>query len=201
MTAPDGWVCKVCWKWNRAQDERCYKCKTVRGADEAQVEEQRKELEARKAKTQEDQPESVPDALVAVPVIIFRGYSKAWLRGGIGTFGFLVLLGLGGVTDLGWVALTAIIGAGLVICGLMAGEVAEGMRNREVWAYLAGIALSVVGGVGSVFAFNTFVPGLVSESAVRWGSLIVFGGAAIAAAAGLVMLWRAPREETGGSPS
>jgi hypothetical protein len=194
-------VCKACWKWNRAQDERCYKCKTARDADEAQIDEQRKLLEARAARRDGEQPESVPDALVAVPVLIFRGYAKTWVRGGIGTFGFLVLLGLGGVAELGWVALTVVIGAGLVICGLMAGEVAEGMRNREMWAYLAGIGLSAVGGIGSVFAFNTLVPGLVSETAVRWGSVIVFGGAGIAAAVGLVMLWRAPREETGGTPS
>ena len=64
------------------------------------------------------------------------------------------------------------------------------MRNREVWAYLVGIALSVAGGVGSVFAFNAFAPGLISPTAIRWLSLIVFGGAGIAAAVGLFMVMR-----------
>jgi hypothetical protein len=27
----DGWVCRACWKPNRAGDERCYRCKTPRG--------------------------------------------------------------------------------------------------------------------------------------------------------------------------
>ncbi len=68
------------------------------------------------------------------------------------------------------------------------------MRNREVWAYVVGIALSVAGGIGSVFAFNAFGAGLISPTAVRWLSLIVFGGAGIAAAIGLVMVLRAPTQ-------
>jgi hypothetical protein len=88
---------------------------------------------------------------------------------------------------------TGAFGAGLIVCGLLAGEVTEGMRNREIWAYLVGIALSVAGGIGSVFAFNAFAPGLISPTAVRWLSLIIFGGAGIAAAVGLFMVLRAQR--------
>jgi hypothetical protein len=84
----------------------------------------------------------------------------------------------------------------LVVCGFLAGEVADGMRNREVWAFVTGIVLSVVAVIGSITAFSVFAPGLVNPTAVRWGSLIVFGGAGVAAAGGLVMLIRASR----GSP-
>jgi hypothetical protein len=187
MTATAGWVCKVCWKWNRPEDDPCYKCKSPRGViDDAEVEAQRKALEAKAA-----EPESVPDIVVALPVWVFRGYAKAWLRGGIGLLGLLALMAFGGVTDLIWFALTAGFSAGLVVSGFLAGEVADGMRNRELWAFIVGIALSVVAVIGSITAFSVFAPGLINPAAVRWGSLIVFGGAGLAAAGGLVMLVRA----------
>jgi len=190
MTATSGWVCKVCWKWNRPEDDPCYKCKAPRGVtDDAQVEEHRKALEAKAA-----EPEPVPDIVVALPVWVFRGYARVWLRGGIGLLGLLALMALGGVTHLIWFALTAGFSAALVVCGFLAGEVADGMRNREVWAFLTGIVLSVVAVVGSITAFSVFAPGLINPNAVRWGSLIVFGGAGLAAAAGLFMLVRAQRQ-------
>ena len=133
----------------------------------------------------------MPDIVVALPVWVFRGYAKAWLRGGIGLLGLLALMAFGGVTDLIWFALTAGFSAGLVVSGFLAGEVADGMRNRELWAFIVGIALSVVAVIGSITAFSVFAPGLINPAAVRWGSLIVFGGAGLAAAGGLVMLVRA----------
>jgi hypothetical protein len=187
VTAGDQWVCKVCWKLNRPRDEVCWRCKAPRGTtEEGEVTRHREALEAKAA-----MPEPVPDLVVAVPVTVFRGYGKAWVRGGLALFGLLALIALGGVTDMAYLGLTGGMGAGLVICGLLAGEVSEGMRNREIWAYVAGIALSVAGGIGSVFAFNAFAPDLFSPTAVRWLSLIVFGGAGIAAIVGLVMVLRA----------
>jgi hypothetical protein len=187
MTVGDQWVCKVCWKLNRPRDEVCWRCKAPRGTtEEGAVAAHREVMEAKAA-----MPEPVPDIVVALPVSIFRGYGKAWVRGGFVTFGLLALMAFGGVEDLGYLAVTGAFGVGLIFCGLLAGEVTEGMRNREIWAYLVGIALSVVGGIGSVIAFNAFAPGLISPTAVRWLSLIVFGGAGIAAAVGLVMVLRA----------
>ena len=189
MTVGQQWVCKVCWKLNRPRDEVCWRCKAPRGTtEEGEVAAHREVLEAKAAA-----PEPVPDIVVALPVSIFRGYGKAWVRGGFVTFGLLALMAFGGVTDLGYLAVTGAFGAGLIVCGLLAGEVTEGMRNREIWAYLVGIALSVAGGIGSVFAFNAFAPGLISPTAVRWLSLIVFGGAGIAAGVGLFMVLRAQR--------
>jgi hypothetical protein len=192
----EGWVCKACWKWNRAADEQCWRCKAPRGADDTQLEEHRK---AREARTQ--QAEAVPDLVVAVPVWVFRGYAKVWLRGGIGLFPLLGVILFGGITDPLWFALTAGLGVGLVACGFLAGEVVDGMREREVWAFLAGIGLSIVGGIGSVVAFQAFAADLVSPVAVRWGSLLLFGGAGIAASAGLVMvLTRRERIAAPGQP-
>ncbi|HEX5578753.1 MAG TPA: Ran-binding zinc finger domain-containing protein [Candidatus Limnocylindria bacterium] len=189
MTVGDQWVCKVCWKLNRPRDEACWRCKAPRGTtEEGEVKAHREVLEAKAAA-----PEPVPDIVVALPVTIFRGYGKAWVRGGFVMFGLLALLAFSGVDDFGYLAVTGAFGLGLIVCGLVAGEVTEGMRNREVWSYLVGIALSVAGGIGSVFAFNAFAPGLISPTAVRWLSLIIFGGAGIAAAVGLFMVLRAQR--------
>lgn len=184
MTFRDGWICKACWKSNRQQDAYCLRCKTPRGADAATVEAARAAKEAAATK-----PEAVPDIVVALPVVIFRGYARVWQRGGIGVMGLLLLLAFGGVTDLGYLGLTAGMGAGLFISGILAGEVSEAMRDREAWAYLVGVGLAVVGAIGSVFAFEALAPGLASPVAIRWSSLIVFGGAGIAAIAGLVMMF------------
>ncbi len=184
MTIRDGWFCRACWKGNRPRDIVCFRCKAPRDADDATVEASRAAAAAA-----DEKPEVVPDLVVALPVVIFRGYAKAWLRGGLGVVGFLFLIALGGVTDTGYLLLTGGTGAGLVVCGLMAGEVAEGMRGREVWAFVIGVVLAVVGAIGSVVAFEALAPGLVSPAGIRWISLIVFGGAALAAIAGLVLMF------------
>jgi hypothetical protein len=87
MTFLDGWVCRACWLANRPRDEVCYRCKTPRHADEAQIEAQRKAAEERAA-----QPEAVPDIVVALPAVVFRVYARVWMRGGIGLGGLLALL-------------------------------------------------------------------------------------------------------------
>ena len=96
MTFADGWTCRACWKSNRPQDEVCYRCKTPRNADEGEIEARRAAAAAAA-----ERPEKVPDIVVALPVVIFRGYSRAWIRGGIGVLGLLALLSFGGVSDVG----------------------------------------------------------------------------------------------------
>jgi hypothetical protein len=183
MTFADGWTCRACWKSNRPQDEVCYRCKTPRHADEGEIEARRAAAAAAA-----ERPEKVPDIVVALPVVIFRGYSRAWIRGGIGVLALLALLAFGGITDVGYLLLTGSLGGGLVVIGFGAREVSDAMRNREPWAFLVGALLSVVAVVSSVMAFEILAPGLVNPTAVRWGSVIVFGGAGIAALAGLVLL-------------
>jgi hypothetical protein len=185
MATADMWICKACWQKNRARDEVCWRCKAPPGVPDDEAQKHRDALEARKQRAA-----AVPDAVVAVPVVVFRGYAKAWQRGGLSLFGLLIFFALGGVTDLLWFGLTIGFGLGLFICGLVAGEVAEGMREREAWAYLVGIVLSVAGGIGSVMAFDIFAPELINSAAIRWVSIFVFGGAAVAAIAGLVLLMR-----------
>ena len=184
MTAAERWPCQVCWKSNHPQATACWHCKAPRDADEAGREAHRAAREAQLAK-----PEAVPDIVVALPVVIFRSYARAWLRGGLGSLALPILLGLGGFTDVTILLLTGGLAAGLVVFGFLAGEVADGMRDREVWAFVIGIVLAVVGSIGSVLAVETFAPGLIHPTAVRWSSIIVFGGAGLAAVAGLVLMY------------
>jgi hypothetical protein len=184
MTFAGGWVCRSCWLSNRPRDEVCYRCKTPRHADDAEIEARRKAAEEKAA-----QPEVVPDIVVALPAVIFRVYSRVWMRGGIGVGGLLALLLLAGVTDVTWLLLTLGFAIGLVVFGFVAGEVSDGMRDREPWAFVAGMIMAVVAAIGSVLAFSVFAPGLVNPTAIRWASAIVFGGAALAAGAGLVLLF------------
>jgi hypothetical protein len=182
MRAPTGddWICRVCWKPNRAQDRACYKCRTVRGVTAEQAAEAQKAIEAAKA-----EPEAVPDWVLALPVAIFRSYGKVWFRAGIGLLGILALEIFAAVTDVDWYILTVGFAAGLMIAGALAGEVSEGMRAREVWAFLVGIGLSVVAVIGSITAFSVLAPDLVNPNAIRWASVVVFGGAGVAATVGL----------------
>ena len=184
MTFADGWICKACWKSNRPQDPACYRCRTPRHADEETV---KAKLAADAARA--ERPEAVPDIVVALPVVIFRSYSRVWLRGGMGVMGLLLLLVFGGVTDVGYLLLTGGMGAGLIVFGLLAGEVSDAMRNREVWAFVTGVGLSVVAVIGSVLAFSIWAPDLVNPVGIRVASLVVFGGAGAAAIAGLVMMF------------
>ncbi len=184
MVFADGWTCQVCWKSNRLQDAACYRCKSPRGLTQDEAEAQRKAMAARA-----ERPEVVPDLVVAFPVVIFRGYAKAWRRGGLGVLGLLALEVFGGVTNVGALLITGALGFGLLACGFAASEVIEGMRGREVWAFIFGIGLSIIGVIGSISAFQILAPGLIHPTAVRWGSVVVFGGAGVAAAAGLVLLY------------
>jgi hypothetical protein len=184
MTFADGWVCRTCWLSNRARDPACYRCKTPREADEAEIEARRKAAAARA-----EQPEAVPDIVVALPAVVFRVYARVWMRGGIGLLGLLALLVFSGVTDVSWLLFSAGFCAALIVFGFMAGEVSDGMRDREVWAFVVGLIMSVVAAVGSVFAFQILAPGVINPNVIRWSSLLAFGGAGIAAAAGLVMMY------------
>lgn len=140
-------------------------------------------LEARR-----ELPEPVPDWVLALPVTIFRSYGKVWVRGGIGLLGVLALEVFAAVTDLDWYVLTVGFAVGLMVAGFLAAEVSEGMRNRETWSFVVGIALSLVAVIGSITAFSIFAPDLVSANAIRWGSVVVFGGAGVAAAIGLFLV-------------
>jgi hypothetical protein len=183
MTSAGRWICKVCWKSNHPAQDACWKCRSPRDVEDAAVESHRAAIAAR-----HDRPEAIPDIVVALPVVIFRGYARAWQRGGLGAFAVPLLMGFAGVTDIGWLLVTGGFAVGLVATGFLAAEAADGMRDREAWAFVVGLVLSVVGAIGSVLAFEAFAPGLLSPTAVRWGSVIVFGGAGLAAAAGLVLM-------------
>lgn len=182
MAVSERWICKVCWKSNHPAVDACWKCRSPRHVPDNDVEAHRKAIETRASR-----PEAIPDLVVALPVVVFRGYSRAWQRGGMGFLAIPILMGLGGVTDVGWLLVTGGFAAGLIVFGLLAAEAADGMRDREPWAYAVGVVLAVVGAVGSVMAFEAFAPGLLSPTAIRWTSLIVFGGAGLAAGAGLVL--------------
>ena len=132
---------------------------------------------------------AVENGEVRQPQVVGEALHELWQRGGFVVLGFLILIAIGGVTDVGYLLLTGGMGCGLIVSGILAGEVAEEMRNREVWAFVVGIVISIVAVVSSVLAVNVLAPGLFDPTAVRWLSAIVFGGAGLAAAAGLVLLF------------
>jgi hypothetical protein len=185
MAVTERWICPVCWKSNRPQDAACWKCASPRGLEE-------RDADARRVAREEalaSQPEVVPDLVVALPVVVFRSYARTWRRGGIGLLFVPILMAFAGMTDLGPLVVSTGFAVCLIAFGFLSGEVIEGMRQREAWAFAVGLLLSVVGAIGSVLAFSALAPSLISPTGVRVLSLLVFGGAAIASGAGLVLLY------------
>ena len=124
---------------------------------------------ASEKEAQAEKPEAVPDVVVAVPVVIFAATRRVWQRGGFVVLGFLILIAIGGVTDIGYLLLTGGMGGGLIVSGILAGEVAEEMRNREVWAFVVGIVISFVAVISSVLAVNVLAPDIFNPAAVEVG--------------------------------
>lgn len=182
--AAERWICRVCWKSNHPSVPACWKCRSPRNVDEADVVAYRTVLAER-----EQQPEAIPDFVVALPVVVFRGYARAWQRGGIGALVVPLFMGFAGVTDVGWLLVTGGFAAGLIAFGFLAAEAADGMRDREPWAFVVGLVLAIGGAFGSVLAFQALAPGLLDPTTVRWGSMLIFGGAGLAAAVGLVLMF------------
>jgi hypothetical protein len=188
MVIADGWTCRVCWKANRAQDPVCYRCKSPRDLTVDEAAAQRKAIADEEAK-RAAVAGTVPDLVVALPVVVFRVYAKAWRRGGVGMLAVPMLMVLTGIPDFGYILLSGGLAVGLVLGGIAAGEVIDGMREREAWAFIFGIVLAIIGLVGTIVGFQLLAPGLIHPTTVRWGSVIVFGGAGLAALSGLVMLY------------
>lgn len=182
------WICRGCWKPNRLRDERCFMCKLPRDADPALVKQQVAINEARAAVAN-----PVPDILITLPATIFRWYGRLLLFLAAVLFILLALVGLGGGDDAnviaGGVVMAAYLGVGLLFRFL-----ANGMEDRNLWAFL--IAFLVTGGTTTVAVMQLFVlptpvaTGLDPQATAieNWVTLIISGSAAACALGGLVLL-------------
>ena len=133
-----GWICRACWKSNRPQDDRCYRCKTPR---EAQLTVEAGALKEQtepsyKLRERMDADLGLLALLVAIPM---------WLSGWLGIIGGVLVFGLGLLGLLASEATSALIlgvtGAGIVLFSALWIFISRSVRRHARWAYaIAAIA-------------------------------------------------------------
>lgn len=162
MTFSDGWVCRACWKPNRAHDSRCYSCKTPRDAEQQEVQQTRTQLAAAT-----EAGEAAPDLLVAVPVAVFATMGWIYRKFALAVLVLGILLGFFGLIPI--LVFVGAIGAVVYyVVGRLYGGIANGMRDRSIFAFLAGAALAGLATVS--YVLELFVVGLppFSPPAPEW---------------------------------
>ena len=189
MTFAEGWVCRSCWKPNRAQDSRCYRCKTARDADDATVELQRRERVEKASRE-----ERVPAAVSALPATVFAWYGRLVILGGV-LFLLLTPLVLGNPeapenTLIIWLGLAV----GTLLVGFAMRWASGAMRASNPWGFVVALVVSI-GAIGGTLIALSSLQGLGNPNWMRYATIAVFGLSGISALVGLLF------SLTGDSPS
>lgn len=196
VTFADGWICLACWKPNQRGDERCYRCKALRGAGPATATPEPSDPAAQAVES--SRAEAVPDIVVAVPAMVFSWMGWIWRKCAVL---FLILSVLLAIVDLA----TALVGVGIAavyyLIGLVYRAIANGMRDRALWALLTGVVVAGIPTATHVyvlfFAQMSPLPAATPEpvatiiavsAALSWLSLAMNGSAAGCALVGLVLV-------------
>ena len=137
----DGWVCRACWKPNRPQDDRCYRCKTPRDAQLTVEAGSQKEAIKPGAHLQGRMDTQLPlvAALVAWPM---------WLSGVLGIIGaaliFLLALLSAGRVDESGTSVGLVLGITAAVVAVVSALwifISRSVRRHARWAYaIAAIA-------------------------------------------------------------
>ena len=161
--AGDGWICRSCWNSNRQHDERCYRCKAPRGADDATVQEHRAKREANRAKET-----AVSGVVTTIPSFVMRWYARVLLAIGVIPLAVVALLAvaLGGLRG-GQVVALGVVVAGQIVIWLVfrwaAGAMQDG--NRLAFLITAVISWAVV---ASVLTGLAAIPQGLEIDAIGW---------------------------------
>jgi hypothetical protein len=181
VTFADGWICRSCWKPNRARDQRCYRCGTARDADDRTVAARRTELAEEQVRG-----DGVPVFVSTVPALVFRVYS--WFgflaTALVGLVGILAVLAGGRSGDL--VAITIIFVAFLAY-SLVLRWVSGEMRAANMWAFLIGFVISALGVFGTILALDRLPDGIGNPVWMRYITVAVFSVAGTLAFVGFVL--------------
>lgn len=195
MAFADGWVCRACWKPNRQRDTRCYVCKVPRGADSAAVETERKAREAAKLNPR---PESAPDWLVALPVVVFN--AEGWVWRVLAIVLAILAVPVGVIVGFAATIVLLVIAAIGYVLGRVYPFLATNMRERRLWAFVLGLLLSGPPGA-SIVSVAASWPGRSASAPppdalqvfmdflwlFAWIEAVAFEIAAVAALIGLIL--------------
>jgi hypothetical protein len=188
VTFADGWVCRACWKPNRARDERCYRCKTERDADGATVDTRRAERLEKEARR-----DQVPPIVGEIPARIFGWYGWFGLVGAFfAAVGLVIAIG-GGEDRAGDVPVIAAITVGTLVYAVTLRWASAEMRAANPWAFGVALIVSVAAVTFYLVVLSAIPPNIGDQSILRYAGVVIFGVAGTVAALGLVMSLRARR--------
>ena len=185
MAFADGWICQACWKPNRADHTRCYRCKTEREVDPKTAEARRAELQVQAARY-EAKVQRVPGLVSKLPAIVFLWYGRVQVFGGLLVL-FVVPIVMIRPNQpafvvpllLGFALTTIAVGAGMRWAS-------SGMRESNSWAFALAFVLSIGFAAMALYVLNSFG---ITGGPGYWQRIItigLFGLSAILALVGLL---------------
>lgn len=182
MTLDGAWMCPACWKTNRPQDTRCYRCHTRRDADEATIAQRRGMSGAPVAK---DDARGLLDVLLALPAVVFSWFWRVNVFGGIL---FLVLTVLFAISAHGHLAALVALGfaAGTFLLAILMRWASGAMRARNLWGWVVGLVVSLTYAVVELWGLKSLPPGVGNPVWEADAVIVIFGVAAVLAALGLI---------------
>ena len=184
----DGWVCRACWKPNRANDDRCYSCKTPR--DEQVAVEAGSKVEAIKPGAH---LEGRLDAEVPVLAWLIT-WPLRYTGGGLIVVGFIATILTVTSDEVGTVAwffdvegqvVALLVSFGFIAAGFLQFFIARSIRRHERWAYVIAVGIGFAASVGRIFLGATPDPGRDHpvQIALYYGSAWLYFGMALIGAA------------------
>jgi hypothetical protein len=196
MAFADGWVCRACWKPNRAKDNRCYRCKTERDADTATVEARRVEQ-----KVEAKRRERVPVFVLALPSNVFAWYGRIMLIGGI--FSLLLTPLVLSYPDSPPNTLLIWLGycAAVIAIALAMRWAAMAMHSSNPWAFVVALVVSLAAIGSNLYAMSVLPPDFGNPDWIRLIFIGVFGFSAVLALVGLIFSLRSVDEAELQQPS
>jgi hypothetical protein len=183
MTFSDGWVCRSCWKPNRPQDARCYRCKTERDADASSIEANRAQRETEKARR-----DRVPIVVGEIPARIFAWYGRLGIVAAFLAAVAFVLALAGPPARQADAPVIAVIAVALLAYGITMRWAAGEMRAARFWGFAVALIVSVAA-LAFYLTILAYIPAGIGEQGItRYTGVAIFGLAAVLALVGIVML-------------
>ena len=182
MAIDGAWMCRACWKTNRPQDTRCYRCHTRRDADQATIDRRRGMSGAPMAK---DDARGMLEVLLSLPAVVFSFFWRLNVLGGIL---FLVLAALFAVSADGHLAALVALGfaAGTFLLAILMRWTSGAMRERNLWGWVVGLVVSLTYAGVELWGLQALPKGTGNPMWEAVAVIVVFGLAALLAALGLL---------------
>jgi hypothetical protein len=185
MAFAGGWICRSCWSSNRGSDTRCYRCKTERLAEDATVTTSRTARTVEEARREMRQAR-VPALVSLWPSAIFAWYARASYVFAILTGILTVLAVMSPVTPRDRIPYWTAVPVIFVVAGSAFRWASRGMRTSNPWAFVVGLAVSVLAAWASLTALGTAPSSATDAPVTRYITIAIWGLSSLFAIIGLL---------------